>query len=286
MGLAIGAGQGLGRFVGFETEIAFLVFVGAGFVAEAGVAEHQVVIGLEIFGVDGECLLEFFRGVGVTFLQEEDAAEFVVDDAITGELGENGFEGLGGFVVVAFFFQNAGVEEIGAGEIGFQGQGFEENDLCAFGVAFLDANAADVGPAIEIVGRHFGDFGEGLFGAAEIALKEEADAVVVPSSPVVFGETHLRRWRGRGVREDVDGFGVFGDGDDGEIGNGFGFGGDVGEVSGELPLAVVVIFGYAGGLIWIGSAAEGEMGVPPLELAVVQFGIESDVFLGAFGDVQ
>jgi len=38
MGLAIGAGQGLGRFVGFETEIAFLVFVGAGFVAEAGVA--------------------------------------------------------------------------------------------------------------------------------------------------------------------------------------------------------------------------------------------------------
>jgi len=116
----------LGRFVGFEAEIAFLVFVGAGFVAEAGVAEHEVVIGLEIFGVDGECLLEFFRGVGVTFLQEEDAAEFVVDDAITGELGENGFEGLGGFIVVAFLFQNAGVEEIGAGEIGFQGKSFEE----------------------------------------------------------------------------------------------------------------------------------------------------------------
>jgi len=115
VGLAIGAGQGLGRFVGFETEIAFLVLVGAGFVAQAGVAEHEVVIGLEIFGIDGECLLEFFDGVGVALLEEEDAAEFVVDDAITGELRENGFEGAGGFVVVAFFFQNAGVEEIGAG---------------------------------------------------------------------------------------------------------------------------------------------------------------------------
>jgi len=125
-----------------------------------------------------------------------------------------------------------------------------------------------------------------LFGAAEIALKEEADAVVVPAGPVVFSETYLRRWRGRGVREDADGFGIFGDGNDGEIGDGFGFGGDVGEVAVELPLAVVVIFGYAGGMIWIRSAAEGEMSVPPLEFAVVEFRVESDVFADAFGDVQ
>ena len=51
--LAIGAGQGLGGFVGFEAEIAFLVFVGAGFIAKTGVAEHEVVVGLEVFGVDG-----------------------------------------------------------------------------------------------------------------------------------------------------------------------------------------------------------------------------------------
>src|SRR5580704_6290366 len=74
MGLAIGAGQGLGGFVGFEAEVTILVRVSAGFVAEAGVAEHQVVVGLEIFGIDGKRLLEFFDGVGVAFLEEEDAA--------------------------------------------------------------------------------------------------------------------------------------------------------------------------------------------------------------------
>ena len=74
VGLAIGAGQGLGGFVGFEAEVAFLVLVGAGFVAEAGVAEHEVVVGLEIFRIDGEGLLEFFDGVGVALLEKEDAA--------------------------------------------------------------------------------------------------------------------------------------------------------------------------------------------------------------------
>ena len=87
VGLAVGTGQGLGGFVGFETEVTILVFVGVGFVAEAGVAEHQVVVGLEIFGIDGEGLLEFFHGVGIALLQEKDAAEFVVDYAIAGELG-------------------------------------------------------------------------------------------------------------------------------------------------------------------------------------------------------
>ena len=83
MGLAIGASQGLGGFVGFEAEVAFLVLVGAGFVAETGVAEHQVVIGLEVFGIDGERLLEFFGGVGVALLEEEDAAEFIKNGART-----------------------------------------------------------------------------------------------------------------------------------------------------------------------------------------------------------
>jgi hypothetical protein len=56
---------------------------------------------------------------------------------------------------MALFFEDSGVEEIGAGEIGFQGQGFEENDLCAFGVAFLDADAANIGPAVEIFREPF-----------------------------------------------------------------------------------------------------------------------------------
>src|SRR4029077_7498880 len=30
----------------------------------------------------------------------------------------------------------------------------------------------------------------------------------------------------------------------------------------------------------------GEVGIPPLKFAVVEFGVESDVFAGVFGDVQ
>ena len=74
VGLAVGAGEGLRGFVGFEAEVALLVRVGAGFVAESSVAEHEVVVGLEVFGIDGESLLEFLRGVSVTLLEEEDAA--------------------------------------------------------------------------------------------------------------------------------------------------------------------------------------------------------------------
>jgi len=78
------------------------VFVGAGFVAEAGVAEHEVVIGLEIFGIDGECFAgNSVDGVGVALLEEKDAAEFVCGRRDRrGNWARTDFEGVGGFVVV------------------------------------------------------------------------------------------------------------------------------------------------------------------------------------------
>ena len=157
-----------------------------------------------------------------------------MDDAIAWELRQDRLQGVGGFVVVAFFFEDASVEEIGAREIGFQRESFKEDGFCAFGVAFLDADAADVGPAVEIFGSDFGDFCEGLLGAAEIALEEEADAVVVPAGPVVFGERNLRRGRCGGVGEDADGFGVFSDDDDGRSGMDL----DLAETSERSPLNV------------------------------------------------
>ena len=104
MGLAVGSGEGLRRFIGLEAEIALLVIIGAGFVAEAGVAEHQVVVGLQIFGIDRKRLLEFLDGIGVAFLQKEDAAKFVVDHAVARILSEYGSEHAFGFVVLAFIF--------------------------------------------------------------------------------------------------------------------------------------------------------------------------------------
>ena len=45
--------------------------------AEAPVAEHQVVVRLQIFGVDGERIFENPDCVGVATLEEHDAADLI-----------------------------------------------------------------------------------------------------------------------------------------------------------------------------------------------------------------
>ncbi len=85
--LPVGAGDGLGGFIGFEAQVAFLVRVRAGFVAESGVAEHQVVVGLQVFGINRQCLLEFLHGAGIALLQKENAAKLVDGHAVARILG-------------------------------------------------------------------------------------------------------------------------------------------------------------------------------------------------------
>ena len=86
---------------------------------EACVAEHQVVISFEIFGIDCERGLEFGDGVDVATLEEEDAAEIVVNDAVARVLLDHFAQMLSCFVVAAFAAQDARIEIVGAGEIGF-----------------------------------------------------------------------------------------------------------------------------------------------------------------------
>ncbi len=92
MSLTIRARDGLRSFIGLEAQIADLVLVGFGVVAEAVIAKHEVVIGLQIFGVDRKCLLEFLHRVGITLLQEQDAAELIVNNAIARILREDELE--------------------------------------------------------------------------------------------------------------------------------------------------------------------------------------------------
>ena len=109
----------MGGFVGFEAEVALLEFGGGVGLVEACVAEHQVVVGFEIFGIDGEGGLEFGDGVYVATLEEEDAAEVVVHNAIARVLLDYFAEVAGGFIVAAFAAEDARIEIVGAGEIGF-----------------------------------------------------------------------------------------------------------------------------------------------------------------------
>jgi len=50
MSLAVRPGDGLRRFIGLEPQIARLVFVGFGVIAAAVVAQHEVVVRLQILG--------------------------------------------------------------------------------------------------------------------------------------------------------------------------------------------------------------------------------------------
>src|SRR5579883_3466282 len=258
MRLAIGAGDRLRSFIGFEAQIALLVSAGAGIVAEAGIAEHQIVIGLEILGIDGKRLLKFFHGISVALLEEEDATEFVVDDAVARILRQHLLKNLDGFVIFAFVFEQASVEIVRASQAGLESQRFQQHHFRATGVAFLQADAADVGPAVKIVRRQFGDFGESLLRADQIALKKEADAVIVPAGPIVLDESDLWGGDGSRARKDVKGSGIFGDGDDGNDGDRFDFSGYIGSIFVVRPLAVVVILGNFSGIAFAGDSGKGE----------------------------
>jgi hypothetical protein len=72
--------------VGFETAEQFFFAFGVGSLAQAPVAEHQVIVGLQIFRVDGERVFEGGYGFGVFPLQEEDAADLVDYYSIAREL--------------------------------------------------------------------------------------------------------------------------------------------------------------------------------------------------------
>src|SRR6266700_3577360 len=54
MRLAIGTGDGLSGLVSLETQLPDLMTMGLVLITEALVAKHQVVMGLEIFGIDGQ----------------------------------------------------------------------------------------------------------------------------------------------------------------------------------------------------------------------------------------
>src|SRR5262249_27921198 len=138
------------------------------------------------FGVNGKCLLEFFYGIAVTLLEEEDAAELVMNDAIARKLRENALQASGGAVVVAVVFEDTSVEVIGASELRTESEGFLENFARACGVAFLKESASDVCPAIGILRIGIGDFLKRGSGGFEVPLEKQADAVVIPARPVLL----------------------------------------------------------------------------------------------------
>ena len=87
--LTIGAGDGLRSFVGFEAQVARLMFFRHFFIAQSVVTEHEIVVRLQIFGIDGEHLLQSFHRHRSICVQEKNAAEIVQRHAIVGILSQD-----------------------------------------------------------------------------------------------------------------------------------------------------------------------------------------------------
>src|SRR2546429_2117202 len=171
-------------------------------------------------------------------------------------------------------------------------QGFFQRSARARGVAFLQKHAADVGPAVGILGVGHGDFFESGGGAFQIALQKETDAVIIPASPFFPDADRHRLWRWRIARENAHGLGVLGKDGDGKIGNRFYIAGHVRSVPSEHELTVVVIrrsslfrgrgeFGFRNF-----DAGKRKLCVVPTELAVVQFCVQRDFGPAIFGNMQ
>ena len=63
--------------------------------------------------------------------------------------------------------------------------------LGGLGLAFLNQRARDVHPAVGIPRLGFGDALEGVLGAFEIALEQQADAPVVPALAILLADDRL-----------------------------------------------------------------------------------------------
>ena len=94
------------------------MFFGQFFLAQPVIAEHEVVVCLQVFGIDGQDGLQNFHRFIVLALQEENASQIVQSDAIPRILGQDSSESRSGPIVVAIGSQHFGVKEIRARQIG------------------------------------------------------------------------------------------------------------------------------------------------------------------------
>ena len=84
-------------------------------------------------------------------LKKQKAPQVVQGNAIPRILRQDFAQAVGSVVVAAVATQDFGIEELSAGEIGAERQGFFENRTGAIHVTFLDGRATDVDPAIWIL---------------------------------------------------------------------------------------------------------------------------------------
>src|SRR5690242_6383081 len=107
---AIWTRKRLRSLIGFKSQITLLERGRLLVIAEPAIAEHQVVVCLQILGIDGDRLLQLVNRLPIFVLQEEDATDVVDHYAILWILLRGKSQVLQGFVVASFIPKRTRVE--------------------------------------------------------------------------------------------------------------------------------------------------------------------------------
>ena len=89
MQLPVGSRNHLRGFICFETQVEFPFSLGFIGLPQALVAEHQVVVRLQIFGINRKHGLQDLHGLGIFALQEKNASQIVERNTVTRILSQN-----------------------------------------------------------------------------------------------------------------------------------------------------------------------------------------------------
>src|SRR6185312_3830269 len=171
MKLAIWTSDALRRFVGLEAQVTHLMIVRLLLIAESPVAKHQVVLRLQIFGINGQHAIECGDRVSVFTLKELDPPQIVDRYAISGILGQNFLQLSRSSVVISIASQHPRIEIVSTRKIRVDRKCLLQDGASTVHVAFLHGGASYVDPAIRILRINFRYFLERRFSAFQISLQ-------------------------------------------------------------------------------------------------------------------
>ncbi len=126
---AIFSGQKLRSFIRFEAQIESAMQVGLFIIPQTPIGQHEVVVGLEILGIDGKRFSELFDGKLVFTFQEVESTQLISDHTVARIEGGGATEVLEGVVIEPLGLERQAIEVVGLGEVGIEGQGLAQHFL-------------------------------------------------------------------------------------------------------------------------------------------------------------
>ena len=173
---AVVARNRLRGLIGLEPLVERLLALRVGDSSSAATGEHQVIVGLQILGIDFEDPPERRNRIVIAPLQEEDAPDFVEDRPVSRVLSLRDSQMFQSIVVPSEDLQGLAIKIVRLGELGIDFQRLLQGFLSPGIIADLNPAASHINESIGIGRIHLRDLLKHSLGASQIALQKQADA--------------------------------------------------------------------------------------------------------------